>query len=143
MIREALAQASWLAWGWQVYGDVRSKKGDVDGARDAYRKAIAMDGRDAYPYLALGFLFESHYRQPAEAEAMYREAVARKWSSDVTDAALNLGRLLAMSGRVAEAADVFEKALRRDPRSEELRHSLDVARRQLGKRNAPAGAAAP
>lgn len=68
-------------------------------------------------------------RDPAAAEAAYRQAIAA--APDRADAYLNLGVLLAEAGRHAEAAAVCRRGLRRCPTEPLLHFNLGVALEDL------------
>ncbi len=91
------------------------EKGAWPMAEAAYRKAIELDPKWAFPRNDLGNLLMNHLGRPAEAEATYRQAIeidptfAHPWS--------NLGNLLTIHlGRSTEAEAAYRRAIELDPK---------------------------
>ncbi len=83
------------------------------GAEAAYRQAIALDPKYAWPWNSLGLLLRQHNR-PKDAETAYLQAI-------VLDAGYaapwyNLGRLLGELERYNEAEVAFRRAIALDPK---------------------------
>jgi tetratricopeptide (TPR) repeat protein len=103
--------------------------GNLDAARDAYRKAIARRPAYAAAWLNLGKLEESA-RRPAEAEAAWRRALAL--DPKYAPALLSLGQLHADQQRWEDAIADFRRAL-------EVRPGYGAAELSLGVTLARAG----
>jgi tetratricopeptide (TPR) repeat protein len=69
--------------------------------------------------------------QPAQAEALYRQALAL--APDHADAWLNLGALLCETARCADAAALYERAIERCPAEALLYFNLGIALEDLGR----------
>ncbi|MDG4595427.1 MAG: tetratricopeptide repeat protein, partial [Candidatus Contendobacter sp.] len=91
-----------------------ANKGDAADAEAAYRRAIALDPADAWPWNNLGNLLANKLQRFDEAEAAYRRAIeldpadAMPWN--------NLGNLLASKlQRFDEAEATYRRAIELDP----------------------------
>ncbi|HEX7044594.1 MAG TPA: tetratricopeptide repeat protein, partial [Burkholderiales bacterium] len=86
---------------------------DLEAAREAYTRALALDPRHTGASANLGRLLHEAGRL-ADAERVYRNALA----AGANDATVwyNLGVLLADMERPREAVEAYEAALRLDPR---------------------------
>lgn len=85
-----------------------------DKAIDAYRKAIAADGRNAEAHNALGVLLARSQRL-AEAEASLRRAIAL--APDSAHIHNNLGHLLMLGGHPQQAVGELTAAVKLDPQN--------------------------
>lgn len=72
-LREAVARDAGCAEGWTRLGDVLNHLDDLDGARDAFERAVALDGRCARALHGCGVVLDRLGR-PDEATRMYRRA---------------------------------------------------------------------
>jgi tetratricopeptide (TPR) repeat protein len=104
---------------------------DPAGARDAYRRALALDPGHADAHLNLGRLLHEA-GDPAAAEEHYRAAVARR-PEDAT-AAFNLGVALQDLGRPEEAVGAYRRAIAADPACADAYFNLAGLYDELGKR---------
>ncbi len=110
-IETYLAQENRRPDAWTLGGMIRKAQRDLDGARQAYRQAMACDPSyvDAYSNLAN---LERGEGLPENALPRYEQAF--KLSPTAT-AANNVGCVLADLGRHGEALEWHEKALQLDP----------------------------
>ena len=92
-------------------------------AREHYRRALELDGRDASVQSTLGLLLLEDGK-PAEA-LRHLEAVVFL-EPELAEAHNNLGVALARLGRTAEAAAHFERAVGIDPAFHEARANLEA-----------------
>ena len=84
----------------------------TDRARDAYRRALALNPGHVRAHLNLGRLL--HEAEDVErAETHYRQALAA--DPDSPTAAFNLGVALGDLGRAGEAIEAYKRALRSEP----------------------------
>jgi len=84
-------------------GEILERRGDIDAAEAAYRRAE--DRGDGRATVLLGFLLEDRRKDWTGAERAYRRADAR---GDLNGAG-NLGRLLRDTGEVDEAEAAFKR----------------------------------
>jgi tetratricopeptide (TPR) repeat protein len=134
--RQHLPESDILAFFQQIPTDLRKKVGfNPDSARwwcrltdflkeksawalaeDAYRKAIELDPKDAYPWLSLGRLLRSNLQRPEEAERAFRNVIELEANNAYSW--ILLGNLLVDElGRSAEAEPVLRRAVELDPSS--------------------------
>jgi tetratricopeptide (TPR) repeat protein len=112
---------------WLIDFDVRAEPGAV--ARLA--KATEVQAGDAGECFERGCALEAD--DPAQAEAAYREAIAR--APDYADAYLNLGCLLCEASRCKEAVDVLRQGLQHKPGEALLHFNLGIALEDLGRKD--------
>jgi tetratricopeptide (TPR) repeat protein len=109
-------------------GYAREDSGDVDGAIEAYREALAVDGEHIDALVNLGRLL--HERgDAASAVRLYERALAIR--ADAT-AAFNLGVALEDLERLREAAAAYESAVAADPRAADAHYNLAGVYERLG-----------
>jgi len=92
-------------------GDDRTKS--LDGAADAYKKAIAIHPEEASLYNQLGNIYGAERKIPEATDALNKAA-----QLDPTMAAkayYNMGANLVNSGNYQQAGDFFKKAIAADP----------------------------
>lgn len=96
-----------------VWAKVAKSQALCGEAEAAYRRAIEINPKDAYPWLGLGNLLQDHLARYSEAEAAYRRAIeidpkfASPWNA--------LGNLMtAHLGRYAEAEAAYRRAIEGD-----------------------------
>ncbi len=93
-------------------GVLAARLGDAATAEAAYRRAIALQPRDAYVHYNLGNLLKAHQRWQ-EAEGLYQRALALK--PDYPEAWSNLGDLLKERQRPQEAEAAYRRAIAAGP----------------------------
>lgn len=100
-------------------GSLYLARGDLSAAEENLRRAAVASG----PVEAYGMLgqVEEKLSKPAQAEAAYREAIAK--APERADLMLALGKLLAGSGRKDEARDLFRRVVAVAPGSTEARQA--------------------
>jgi tetratricopeptide (TPR) repeat protein len=98
-----------------------SAKGDFEQAVDAYRRAIALDGSDAWSMNNLGLLYLEH-GFVEDALAYLAKAVQMK--ENVAAFHNNLGMALEHQGRFAAAATSYKGALIADPGYKKAKQNL-------------------
>ncbi|MBX3738672.1 MAG: tetratricopeptide repeat protein [Candidatus Didemnitutus sp.] len=113
-LRKKLGYEPSSAQWWHRLTDFLEEKSAWALAEAAYRKAIELDPKRAYPWNDLGNLLQNHLGRPAEAEVAYRKAIelgpiyAYPWNG--------LGNLLKNHlSRPAEAEAAYRKAIELDP----------------------------
>lgn len=99
----------------------RLEQGDLEAAREAYRRALALDPEHVDAHIDLGCL-EHEQGRLAEAEAHYRAAVALRPRDAI--ACFNLAVVLDDEARDDEARDAYEAALSADPACAEAHYNL-------------------
>ena len=125
-LRKKLGYKPGHAFWWHQLTDFLKEKEAWTIAEAAYRKALELDPKAAYPWDGLGTLLQDHLGRPVEAEAAYRKAIeldpklAHPWHG--------LGIVLEDHlGRPAEAEVAYRKAIELDPKSAYPWNSLGTA----------------
>lgn len=96
-------------------GNVHDLCGALEAARDAFQLAIEADPASSLQHYNLGAVLERLGNEDA-AECCYREALAiESETSTMFEASAALGALLRRTGRLEEAAFVYEAYLEDDP----------------------------
>lgn len=96
-------------------GNVYDLRGELEAARDAFRTALEADDSLALAHYNLGAVLE-RLGEEDEAENCYREAiVCETEGGSMFEASAALGALLRRTGRLEEAAGVYEGYLDEDP----------------------------
>jgi tetratricopeptide (TPR) repeat protein len=98
-----------------------SAKGDFDGAVDAYRRAIAIDGSDAWSMNNLGLLY---LERGFVEDALPYLAKAVLMKEEVAAFHNNLGMALEHQGRFVAAATAYKGALTADPGYKKAKQNL-------------------
>lgn len=112
------------------WGIVRAQQGDLDGAIERYRAAVAANPDNADAQVNWG---NALVRLDKPDEAVTHYAAALTIRPDHADAQLNWGVALARQSRLAAAIDHFRAALAIDPAHAEARQYLDQATRLLNR----------
>lgn len=99
-------------------------------ARDAYRRALELDPKNAEARLNLGRLLHEA-GELAAAEANYRMVVEQRPGEAV--ALFNLGVVLEDRGRLDEAVEAYEAAIAAEPRCSDAYYNLAHVYERLGK----------
>lgn len=102
----------------------------VEGAREAYERALQADPAHAGAHVNLGRLLHEAGRL-AEAERVYRRAILACGNEPLL--LYNLGVLLEDMGRKSVAMDAYEKALHQDPRFADCHYNLALLCKALGR----------
>jgi tetratricopeptide (TPR) repeat protein len=105
----------------RLFGRAYSAQGTTDKAVDAYRRAIALDARDAWSLNNLGLLFLEQ-RHAGEALPLLARAVELR--EDVPAFHNNLAMALEHTGRFRAAAEEYRNALTADPGYAKARQNL-------------------
>lgn len=124
---EELSAEGWYALGYELETTA------PEAARDAYRRALALDPEQPDAHLNLGRLLHEA-GELAAAEHHYRDALALR-PGDAT-AAFNLGVALEDAGRLPEAVDAYALAISADPRSADAHYNLAGVYERLGEQQA-------
>lgn len=96
-------------------GNVYDLGGELEQARDAFARAIETDPSGALQHYNLGAVLE-RLGDEDSAEACYREAIAVETDGPTLfEASAALGALLRRTGRLEEAAAVYDAYLDEDP----------------------------
>jgi Flp pilus assembly protein TadD len=96
-------------------GNVFDLRGELEDARDAFERAIEADTCGALQHYNLGAVLE-RLGDEDSAETCYREAIAVEGDGHALfEASAALGALLRRTGRLDEAAAVYEDYLEEDP----------------------------
>jgi tetratricopeptide (TPR) repeat protein len=96
-------------------GNVHDLRGELEKAAAAFRRAIGCDGDNALAYYDLGAVLE-RLGDEGGAEAAYRDAMAIEIDGcTMFESAAALGALLRRTGRLEDAADVYDVYLEEDP----------------------------
>jgi tetratricopeptide (TPR) repeat protein len=96
-------------------GNVHDLRGELPASRDAFRQAIDAEAAGALAHYNLGAVLE-RLGEEDEAELCYRRALgAEDQPGPMYEAAAALGALLRRTGRLEDAASVYEQYLDEDP----------------------------
>ncbi len=115
---------------WANLGIARERQGDLRGAEEAYRKAIALAPEAPRPRYNLGTLLA----QRGEArEAIEQLAAAVRLAPDFKDARINLATAEADRGDAQAALTQYDEILRRDPGDAAVRYRRALALLDLGR----------
>jgi len=135
---ERRAERAGAPWGAEQWYELacQLEAADPAGAKDAYRRALALDPDHAEAHLNLGRLLHEA-GDPAAAEAHYRAAVDLR-PEDAT-AAFNLGVALQDLGRHEEAVGAYRRAVEADPTCADAFFNLAQLYDELGQRAAAIG----
>lgn len=104
-----------------LLGRALKGQGDIDGAIDSYRRAIAGDAGMVDAHVSLGLALKDQGRLDEAVDA-YRAALRR--DPDSFEALLNLGNTLQLQGRLEEALSEYEKAAGLRPGSAQLQYNM-------------------
>jgi tetratricopeptide (TPR) repeat protein len=104
-----------------------------DDARDAYARAIGLDGRHVAARVNLGRLLQEAGRA-GDAAAEYRAALRLEPANPT--AAFNLGTALEDLGRHAEALEAYRRAIAADEEFADAHFNLARLYEEIGKRTA-------
>jgi tetratricopeptide (TPR) repeat protein len=122
---------------WYYLGRIEYNLNAFADARKAFAQAHALRPDDLRPIYNLGLTLDA-LGQAAQAEALYREAIAQEPKGAVRDAQpyLDLGSLLLTKGDFAGAIPTLQEALVRDPRNPAMYEALGKAEEQAGQLDA-------
>src|SRR5690606_5537388 len=113
------------------------RKNNFAGAEADYRKAIALDPKNQTAKYNLG---NAYYKNNKNDEAMlrYKQAVKDAASKEEKHKALhNLGNTFTNNKMYKEAVEAYKDALRNNPKDEETRYNLALAKEMLDKNPPP------
>ena len=122
-IEKALAQEPMSNEGLRLLGRARHELGDVDGAVQAYRRALSIDERDVWSMNNMGLIY---IQQDRSSEALAPLARAVELRSNAPVFQNNLGTALERSGYPTAAAQAYEAAIAVDSTYEKA--SVGLAR---------------
>ena len=106
---------AWMTWpkdpkiAFRCASLLHRKLGRYEEAEAAYRQAIALDEKNAYPWNGLGNLLQYNLGRYEEAEAAYRQAIALDEKNAYPLA--NVARMLARLGRKADAESFYRESV--------------------------------
>lgn len=115
---------------WFMLGTVHGRLGDIAGAEQALRKALAVAPDFAPARLNLGQALELQGKLP-EAEICYHRALAL--DPELADAHASLARLCAQRSALRDALAHYEAALRLEPRRAGVQLELGRLLQRLGR----------
>lgn len=115
---DATQEAVWAGLGDAYYGLGQTQKGDdrtksLDGAIDAYKKALAINPNEAALYNQMGNIYGAEKKMPEATEALTK--AAQLDPAMAAKAYFNMGANLVNGGNSDQAADFFKKAIEADP----------------------------
>ncbi len=122
-IEKALAQEPMSNEGLRLIGRARYELGDVDGAIQAYRRALSIDERDVWSMNNMGLIY---IQQDRSSEALAPLARAVELRSNAPVFQNNLGTALERAGYPTAAAQAYEAAIAVDSTYEKA--SVGLAR---------------
>lgn len=101
---------------------------DFIAAEMEYRKAISKQSKNVAGAYNLGYMY---YNNESYDEALYRNQQAAKKASSKDDrhkAFHNIGNILMRNEKCKEAVEAYKNALRNDPKDDETRYNLALAK---------------
>lgn len=111
-------------------GDEMFQRGDVEGAAQAFQKALEQDPVSEQIHLKLALCF-SRLHRPGEALAMLQEAI--HIAPDFAEAHHQAGLVLMKQGNFRDAADHFAELTRLKPQQASAYNGLGLALARMGK----------
>lgn len=115
---------------WPYYlGNVRERMGDLDGAADAFARALTLDTSKLAALVHLGEVYLAQNRL-GEARLMLTRALALDHESAAVHAAL--GQVALSEGDARQAVEELTMALEAVPEANRLHYPLGLAYRKLG-----------
>jgi tetratricopeptide (TPR) repeat protein len=109
-------------------GDVYVRQKDFPKSEEAFRKALALDASSADAHDGLAVVYNAQGRMDQAAEAAAKAVALQGAAGDGNaTSAFNAGAILVNSGKFAEAAVQFQRAIRLDPTIAEAHYQLGVA----------------
>lgn len=119
-----------LAEAWAGLGDVRFRRGELDGSLDAYIAAVRLRPADALLRESLGVVLHELARHD-DAANQYRQAAAlRSWDAGPL---VRLGDALADAKRWEQALRAYGSALNRDPEAVDAHYKTGAVLEHLGR----------
>jgi tetratricopeptide (TPR) repeat protein len=102
-------------WNWGTLGDALTEMGDYDKAADAYQKMVSLRP-DLSSYNRAAY-FRFIYDDPVNAEKIMRMAIAAgsPMAENTAWCEVELGKILLKTGKVREAGQAYQAALRQFP----------------------------
>lgn len=115
-------------------GDLSSQEAqsDFDRAARYYRRAIALDPTYSEAMYGLGVLLTFELNRPLDAEPVVKELIAQQKND--TDAMFLLARIYVETGRVEEAASLYQ-TIAQTTRDSQVRRQAEENRKQLLERS--------
>ncbi len=103
------------SWNWGTLGDALTELGDYDKAADAYQKMVSLRP-DLSSYNRAAY-FRFIYNDPVNAEKIMRMAIAAgsPMAENTAWCEVELGKILLKTGKVKEAGQAYQAALRQFP----------------------------
>lgn len=103
------------SWNWGTLGDALTETGDYDGAAGAYQKMVNIRP-DLSSYNRAAY-FRFLYNDPENAVKIMRMAInsGSPMAENTAWCEVELGKILLKTGKVQEAGEAFQSALRRFP----------------------------
>lgn len=115
---------------WQLLAQARQRRGDLDGARQAYERAIAAQPTAAVPQGNLGRLL---VQQGKVEEGIRHMQTAIELDPELTEVKFNLAVALLGQGDGARALPLLDAVLLETPRDVEALHYRGMALAALGR----------
>ena len=117
-------------WVYRHLGFALNQQGDLDGAVEAYQRAIGLNSSDAETYLLLGQALESRDK-PQEALLSYQKVVELN-SQQSSGFYITLGNLFSLTQQFNEAIKSYSFARNLDPSNPEIYRLLAEAKVRNG-----------
>jgi tetratricopeptide (TPR) repeat protein len=117
---------------WSCVGFLLAERDELDGAMEAFGRALALNDADAASHFNIGFILQRQGRHE-EAVARFERAVAL--DANVDRAWYGLGLSLAELGRLEEAAARFAQAAKLQPMNPYAGYQLAGVFHRLGERD--------
>ncbi len=110
----------------------RSRRGDVNEARDYFTKAVKFDDRNKNAHYNLGYVYQTSDQKPADAEREYRAAI--KLDPGFDRALYSLAIVRSRAQAIDEAISLYRRAIVANPNFAEAHFNLGLLLRDRGDR---------
>ena len=106
------------------------EQGDLEQAKQSFRKALELSPEDAQSWFALGNCYDS-VKKPLQAEICFRKSLELSAPSAESQVNFNLGNSLLDQGKLSEAIECYAKVEAASVAYEPAQKNMLLAKRAL------------